>query len=104
MVPRSPIVAIKPPKFRVKRFTLNEYELRNLMLQVAKGEHIYGIVVTDMEGNKATIQADGSLSQNLFGMDIMSRLTLNMLAARRENGTVPPKPIFIKQAGDSTNQ
>lgn len=56
------IQRIKSPKYRVKRYVLNEYELRNLMLQVAKKEQPSNIVVTEIEtGFKATILEDGSL-------------------------------------------
>jgi len=79
------ITRIKPPKYKVGRYSLNEYELRQLMLEVAKKEKHFGIIVTDKDGYKATIMEDGSLSCNLFGTDIMSRATLDMIRLRRED-------------------
>jgi hypothetical protein len=78
------ITRIKPPKYKVGRYTLNEYELRQLMLEVAKKEKPFGQIVKDQKGSCATIQEDGSLSNNLFGTDIMSLATLHMIRLRRE--------------------
>jgi hypothetical protein len=77
------ITRIKPPKYKVGRNVLNEYELRCLMLEVLKGEQKPDILVMDCNGKFATIQADGSLSLRLFGIDINSRFTLDMLAYRK---------------------
>lgn len=77
------ITRVKPPKYKVGRYSLNEYELRTLMLEVAKKEKPSGQTVKDDKGNFATIQPDGSLSCNLFGTDIMSRCTLQMIGIRR---------------------
>lgn len=79
------ITRIKPPKYKVGRYSLNEYELRQLMLEVAKKEKPFGQTVKDQTGYCATIQEDGSLSCNLFGTDIMSNATLQMLGLRREH-------------------
>lgn len=78
------ITRIKPPKYKVGRYSLNEYELRQLMLEVAKKEKPFGQTVKDQKGYCATIQEDGSLSCNLFGTDIMSLATLQMIRVRRE--------------------
>ncbi len=55
------ITRIKPPKYKVGRYSLNEYELRQLMLEVAKKEKPFGQTVKDQKGHCATIQEDGSL-------------------------------------------
>lgn len=77
------ITKVRPPKFRVGRNILNEYELRNLMLEVCNGERPAGIVVKDEKGFTATIQYDGGLSDNLFGLALMSGYTLAMIRVRR---------------------
>jgi len=77
------ITRIKPPKFRVGKFSLNEYELRTLMLEVAKGEKLHGIKVKDQTGRCVTILEDGTLSSNVFGTDINSLLTLEIIRIRR---------------------
>lgn len=75
---------IKPPKYKFGRYSLNEYELRNLMLEVAKGDRPHNIQVKDEKGNIATINQDGSLSNTLHGLDIASSFTLKMIKLRRE--------------------
>ena len=80
------IQRIKSPKYRVKRYVLNEYELRNLMLQVAKKEQPSNIVVTEIEtGFKAIILEDGSLSNPLQSLGLNSNFTLNMLKLKRKS-------------------
>jgi hypothetical protein len=78
------IERIKPPKYRVGRHVINEYELRKLMLSVCKGEIPSGIKVKDVYNKTATIQPDGSLDVNLYGIDLMSKFTIDMLRIRRE--------------------
>lgn len=78
------ITRIKPPKYKVGRYSLNEYELRQLMLEVAMGKKPIGIEVKDQTGTIAFIQKDDSLNRNLFGMDICSSATLDMIKLRRE--------------------
>lgn len=71
---------IKPPKFRIGRNVLNEYELMKVMLEVAEGSRDpEGIVIKDQHGNQTTIRADGRLrgafptfgSQFKFHMDLL---------------------------------
>jgi hypothetical protein len=78
------IERIKPPKYRVGKYVINEYELRKLMLSVCKGEIQSGIKVKDIYNKTATIQPDGSLDINLYGTDLMSLFTLDMLRIRRK--------------------
>jgi hypothetical protein len=75
---------IKPPKYRVGKYMLNEYELRRLMAQVADGKYPHGIRVTDANKVTATINPDGTLSCNLYGLAISSLYTLEILRIRRE--------------------
>jgi hypothetical protein len=70
---------IKPPKYRVGRYVLNEYELRSLMVSVAKGEIDDIIIVSDINGNMATILPSGRLDGTLYGLDINSKFTLELL-------------------------
>jgi len=77
------IKRIKAPKFRVGRYVLNEYEFRNLQLEVALGIKPAGIKVTDSEGNRSVILEHGSLSRSLKGMEISGKLSLELLRANR---------------------
>ncbi len=53
---------IKAPTFKVNNCVLNEYELRNMQIRIAKGIlNPKGLVVTDSQGNIATIDSDGTL-------------------------------------------
>ena len=81
---------IKPPKYRIGRYILNEYELRKVMLEVAQGLKPAWIKVKDIYGNVAEIRPDGALAgDTLYGFAINSRFTLDMLGLRRdiERGT-----------------
>ena len=77
------IKRIKAPKFRVGRYVLNEYEFRNLQLEVALGIKTAGIKVTDSEGNKSVIMEHGSLSNNLKGLSIAHDLKYHLLVTNR---------------------
>jgi hypothetical protein len=55
---------IKPPKFRVGRFILNEYEAREMIARIAEGTlNPNGIVLTDMEGKTFTFDNTGTTEQ-----------------------------------------
>ena len=75
---------IKEPKYLVGSRDLNEYELRHLMLMVAKGLVSSPIVVIDIEDNIAHIKEDGSLTRNLIGMDWTVKSTMKLLECRNE--------------------
>ena len=64
---RTMFPKIKPPKFKVaSKFILNEYELRCLMLEVAKGNIQSGISVVDMQSKqKGFIREDGAISNDI---------------------------------------
>jgi hypothetical protein len=73
------IKRIKAPAYKVGRCVLNEYELRNLCVEVAKGEKPKGIKVTDKQGCIAYIKANGTLSQTLYGIDICIDFKMEIL-------------------------
>lgn len=80
------ITRIKPPKFRVGRYSLNEYELRLLMLEVAEGKREPGIRVHEVGGRSVTIGEHGFLSQALEGLGVASEFTMALIRVRREKG------------------
>ena len=77
------ITRINPPKYKVGRYSLNEYEVRQLMVEVAEKKKPFGIKVSDSSGTVATIQEDGSLSCPLYRMNEMSSATLMLLKLKR---------------------
>ena len=77
------ITRIKPPKFKVGRLSLNEYEVRKLMVDVANGIQPAGIIVTDDEGVSATLQKDGRPDKQLYGFGISAGFTIDLLRIDR---------------------
>jgi hypothetical protein len=73
------ITRVQPPKFRVGKYLLNEYELRTLMLEVAQGKKPAGIKVKCSQGNISIIRKDGVLTENLTGFSLAAELTIQML-------------------------
>ena len=55
-----PITRIKAPKYRVGRYVINEYELRNMQLEVVKGLR-EPFTVTDESGAKFLLNKYGTL-------------------------------------------
>ena len=90
---------ITPPTFAVSCQTsgiwvvLNEYELRQLMVAVAKGDWPgYRFVVSDREpGHHAVIEPDGRLSKPLPGLSLASDYTLELFRIKREKETEKEK-------------
>ena len=78
------IINVDSPKFYINDACHNEYELRSIMLMVAKGELSEGIVVTDIKGNTATIQSDGCLTNDLYGMDLSDELSIKLLTVNKK--------------------
>ena len=77
------VTRIKPPTFRVGGLVLNEYELRQLQLEVLKGERQGNIKVK--EGNRIlTILPDGQFDYAPLGYATNSIITLEMIRIRRE--------------------
>lgn len=91
---------ITPPTFAVVDYAhgiyvvLNEYELRQLILAVAKGEWVgYRFGVEDNEGCRAVIEDDGRLTQALKGLRVAGDYTLKLIQLRREQEANQPKNI-----------
>ena len=78
---------INPPKWRVGRYVLNEYEVRCLMTDVCLGKKPAGIKITDENGKIAEILPDGRLTDKLKGFYFAGNYTLILLreARRKEN-------------------
>lgn len=76
------ITRIKTPKFKVGRFTLNEYELRQLQLEVAQGLKPAGIRVKSLSnGQIVSITENGSMDRNFgdnSGYDVGSKICIKM--------------------------
>ena len=64
---RAMLPKIKAPKFKVaSKYILNEYELRYLMLETAKGNIQSGLSVVDMQSKqKGFIRDDGAISTDI---------------------------------------
>jgi hypothetical protein len=80
------ITRIKAPKFRVGRYVLNEYEFRNLQLEVALGVKPAGIKVTDAQGNRAVIEKSGCLSDSLEGLALAGEISFEILKVNHRKG------------------
>lgn len=70
---------IEPPTFEINGNILNEYELRQLMVDIKKGKFESGYFVKDCKGNIAYIESNGMLSKDLYGLDIITNATINLL-------------------------
>jgi transposase-like protein len=63
------ITRIKAPKFRVGRCILNEYELRQLQLEVAKGLKPSGMVVKSCQNGIACVMLENGMFDRGFGQN-----------------------------------
>lgn len=82
------IKKINPPKFKIGRYRLNEYELRNLMLEVAEGNNTFFInaKVTDEYGNSAYIATNGALTGDRFpGLAIATEISMKHMQLKNKN-------------------
>ena len=69
---------IKAPKFKVGKYVLNEYELRQLQLEVAQGKREGNIMVK--EGNSYhLIKSDGKFDVTPLGYAVNSKRVLEMI-------------------------
>ena len=89
---------ITPPTFAVSCQTegiwvvLNEYELRQHMVAVAKGDWPgRRFVVNDRDGHQAVIEPDGRLSKPLPELSLASDYTLELFRIKREKETEKEK-------------
>jgi len=81
-ISRQMLPKIKAPKFKVaSKFILNEYELRCLLLEVAKGNIQSGISVMDIESKqKGFINYDGSISTRIGnGLKINAEFSIELM-------------------------
>ncbi len=77
---------IKPPKFYIGRYALNEYELMQVMLEVAEGRREHGLVVKNKRGAKTLIRPDGTLRPTVtdFGFSMSHVFFAKLLEADRK--------------------
>lgn len=70
---------IKAPKFRINGKIYNEYELRDIMLKVGKGE-LPTLKVTQVDTKQvAQIKAPGYLTDSLSGLNITGNLQIELM-------------------------
>ena len=76
---------IAPPVFKVGRYTLNEYEAREMVARIA--EHTLdptGIVLVDEKGNSVTFDKDGVASNSIYNWDMSSSAAMRRFKAVRK--------------------
>lgn len=85
------IKRIKVPMFKVGKYSLNIYEVRNLIMEVIKGEREPGIKITDEMGNVATILSGGFFDTDLprFNLDGEQHIEIFKLRMLYNNHTKP---------------
>lgn len=77
------LVNITAPIFTINGETYNEYEIRAILVQIAKGMIPHeGIVITDVIGNSVTVNSRGVTSGVLWGMSICDDLVMNLINER----------------------
>lgn len=75
---------VKPPKFRVGKYILNEYEVREMIARISEGTlNPEGITIKDEKGTIVKIDPDGTTTGNLYGFGISSRFMLRKIKANR---------------------
>lgn len=80
---KRPYQVIKPPKYRVGKYVLNEYELRQLQVDVMNGVFESPITIRDEKGQSFTIASNGRLSGSPYGYDLTSRCSLELIKYER---------------------
>ena len=73
------ITRIKAPKFKVGKYSLNEYELRQLCLEVKQCLKPNGIKVIDSDGIESKIDKSGKLHPLPKGMSLSYEITKQLL-------------------------
>jgi hypothetical protein len=95
---------IKVPKFKMGRYTLNEYELRNLMLEVAQGHKPEYIDRKVSEGDYvAYIQEDGSLNGRLPGLSVASHIAIDHMKIKNQKYKLSNPNFKYEQQNSTTN-
>jgi len=79
---------IKPPTYRIGKFVLNEYELRQLQVRIMRGEVPNTITGIDYKGNHFSFREDGRIPEHIEGFDISGNYTLDMIRDSREKRKV----------------
>lgn len=74
----SSIRRVSSPMFTIKGEQYNEYEIRQLMIDVAKGNIVFNCDIIDCNGTIARIQPDGRLSNELEGFQLSDKLALEL--------------------------
>lgn len=77
---------INPPKFKVGKFVLNEYEAREMVARIAEGKlNPKGIILIDEDGKKFTFNTNGSIKENyrIKNWDINSEKTIRKFKANK---------------------
>ena len=78
------VTRIKAPKFKVGRNVLNEYEVRQLQLEVAQGVREGDIKIKDLaNGRISVLGSDAMFNPLIENLGIGNRITLNLLKERR---------------------
>lgn len=84
---------IPAPKYKIGKFVLNEYELRQLQLEMALGLKTGPYKVTDSNGKSANlIKNSGLLDDRLYGLSLAGDIAMKTLNAHFEharNETTP---------------
>ena len=91
---------IKAPKYKVAgKYILNEYELRCLILEVAKGNIESGISVKDMQSKqKGVIRDDGAISTDIgdsLRMNARFMIQLSEIAKLNKENTIKLESLEI---------
>ena len=88
---------IEAPKYKIGRFTFNEYEVREIIARVAEGTLSHEkISITDMKGNTVTLNEDGTTTGDIYGWSIATSKTMRRLRANRyveSNGVKPYREL-----------
>lgn len=71
------IKRIEAPMYTINEELYNEYEIRQLQIDVAKGLQ-FNSVITDNLGNTATIDNEGRLVKHLNGYHLSHELSIEL--------------------------
>lgn len=77
---------IEPPIFHINGHTLNEYELRQLMVDLSWGRFQNSYHVQDCKGNWAVLQSNGVIAGELYGLDLITNSTIRLLQNLQRSG------------------
>lgn len=69
---------IKPPKFRINGKIYNEYQLRDIMIKVTKGE-LPTLKVVQVDTKETAWIKEGHLTDCLTGLSLSTNLQMDLL-------------------------